>query len=82
MSSDRPINDPGRHFMKLAASRRLLDELASRYPSKGPEYQALADAAQALDRAAIFFTQNRLWFTGMSRWGASIQHTGCIPLPD
>lgn len=77
--TDRPMQDPARHFAKLAIYRSKIEELADRYPSKGAEYEALAEAAHALDRAVVYFTGDPLWFAQVSPWGGRMPHTGCIP---
>lgn len=73
------MNDPARHFSKLAPLRRQLEEMASRYPSQNADYLALYEAVRALDRAALHFGLASLWFTGASPWGGGLPHRGCIP---
>lgn len=66
---DRPITDPSRHFYKLAIGRHHLHRLMDRYPSHNTDWQALSDAADAIDRAAIHFGLGAEWWWPSSASG-------------
>lgn len=77
--ADRPLTQPERHFARLTAYRFALEALADRYPSRNESYQVLAEAAHALDRAAIHFTGDPLWFRPVELWNGKRPHNGSIP---
>ena len=79
---DRPMQNPARHFHDLTPMRARLEAMAARYPSRNADYQALEAAVHALDRAAVHFGLERLWFTATSRWGNKMPHDGPIQPPD
>lgn len=79
-SLDRPMQQPDRHFWRLAKARFEIEEMAGRYPSKNEAYQVLADAVHGLDKAARHFGLPPLWFKGTSAHGGGrLTHKGCVP---
>lgn len=69
---DHPIEDPQRQFSRLTQYRWRLRDLTKRYPSHNADWQALQDAVDAIDRAALHFGLKADWWWATSSWGGKV----------